>query len=323
MFVTDSANLLTILQRLFVYLTAITVWYLSMEIMHIRPYTDLDQFCAASGFLDQWAGVSVLIFTFTVSVFVLYKVCQEDIVRLCDCQISNMKKLLEASFVFFLIILPLPFIWIPFLHGNYARDGEPWCWIVTHNKDCSENVEGFWEQIGLWYAPLSILGLLIVLSVFTTAGIFCKRACTYRLTRRRHERKAAETIILLIFLLLFGTLAGIEATSNLYFSFTKKQQGYALSMAHALITPVGKLMIPVGYFFYLYSLKKFRLDSIKASASKWKQQFICHCRKSEQLTHPTVGETVTVRSSYAVIDLSDTSQSHIQVHLQMLAQQLF
>ena len=92
----------SVLQRLFVYLTAITVWYLSMEIMHIRPYTDLDQFCAASGFLDQWAGVSVLIFTFTVSVFVLYKVCQEDIVRLCDCQISNMKKkLLEASFVFF------------------------------------------------------------------------------------------------------------------------------------------------------------------------------------------------------------------------------
>ena len=30
------------------------------------------------------------------------------------------------------------------------------------------------------------------------------------------------------------------------------------------------------------------------------------CRKSEQLTHPTVGETVTVRSSYAVIGRSDT-----------------
>jgi len=166
------------------------------------------------------------LFTFTVSVFVLYKVCQEDVVKLCDCQISNMKKLLEAAFILFQIVLPLSFIWIPFLHGNYGGNGQPWCWIATLNKDCSQNVEGFWEQIGLWYAPVSILGFLIVLSVLTTAGIFCKRACTYRLTRRRHERKAAETIILLIFLLLFGTLAGIEATSNLYFSFTKKQQGY-------------------------------------------------------------------------------------------------
>jgi len=274
--------------------------------MHIRPYTDLDQFCAAIGFLNQWAGVSVLIFTFTVSVFVLYKVCQEDVVKLCDCQISNTKKLLEAAFILFLIILPLPFIWIPFLHGNYGGNGQPWCWIATLNKDCSQNVEGFWEQIGLWYAPVSVLGFLIVLSVLTTAGIFCKRACTYRLTRKRHERKAAETIVLLIFLLLFGTLAGIEATSNLYFSFNKKQRSYALSMTHAVVTPVSKLMIPVGYFFYLYSLKKFGLDSFKASASKWKQQFVCHCKKYEQQNHPAVGEIVTVRSSYAVIGRSDT-----------------
>ena len=45
------------LQRLFVYLTAFTVWYLAVQIMRIKPYTGLSQFCAAMGFLDQWATV--------------------------------------------------------------------------------------------------------------------------------------------------------------------------------------------------------------------------------------------------------------------------
>ena len=302
------------LQRLFVYLTTITVWYLSMEIMHIRPYTGLSQFCTVSGFLDQWAGVSVLVFTFVVTLVIVCKVCELDICS-CNSQTGRNKKLIEAGFVVVLIALPLPFIWIPFLNGNYAGDGEPWCWIVTHNKDCSEDVAGFWEQIGLWYTPLGILGLLIVFFfLLLTVCIFCKRACSYELTRRKHEKKAFETVFLLIFLLLFGTFAGIEATSNLYYGFTKKRQGYALSMVHAVITPVSKLMIPVGYFFYLYSLKKFQCAAIKVAVRKWKQLFICHCKKaksSEQQSgqNPRAGDTisqVTVRSSYAIIGRSDT-----------------
>ena len=303
----------SVLQRLFVCLTTITVWYLAMEIMHIRPYTGLSQFCAAIGFFDQWAGVSVLIFTFVVTVLISCKVCQVD-ASSCNCPTGRTKKLLEVAFVLFLIVLPLPFIWIPFLDENYAGDGEPWCWIVTHNKDCSEDVVGFWEQIGLWYAPLGVLGLLIVFFVLLTVGIFCKHACSYKLTRRRHEKKAFESVLLLVFLLLFGTFAGIEAASNLYYGFTKKRQGYTLSVVHAVITPVSKLMIPLGYFFYLYSLKKFQWGTVKVAVRKWKQLFICRCKKSissEQQTGPSprAGETisqVTVRSSHAIIGRSDT-----------------
>ena len=62
---------------------------------------------------------------------------------------------------------------IPFLDGNYSSDVEPWCWIKTHNMDCSENVAGFWEQIGLFYAPFGVLGLLIVLFALLTIGVLC------------------------------------------------------------------------------------------------------------------------------------------------------
>ena len=85
--------------------------------------------------------------------------------------------------------------------------------VGLHNKNCSEDIAGFWEQIGLWYIPLGILllGLFIVFFVLLMIGVFCKRACTYELTRRRHEKKAAETVLLLVFLLLFGTLTGIKS----------------------------------------------------------------------------------------------------------------
>ena len=73
-------------------------------------------------------------------------------------------------------------------------------------------------------------------------------------------------------------------------------------------------MVPVGYFFYLYSLKKFQCATIKVAVRKWKQLFICHCKKaksSEQQTghSPRARDTisqVTVRSSYAIIGRSDT-----------------
>ena len=308
----------SLLQRLFVYLTAITVCYMTVQIMQLKPvYTGLSsdqlQFCAAMGFLGQWATVCIHSFTLVVSLVILCKVCDWDICSF-NSQTGWTKKFIEGAFVLFLIILPLPFIWVPFLDGNYASIREPWCWIVSHNKDCSMNIAGFWEEIGLNYIPLGIVGLFTVLFVLLTVGVFCKRACTYELTRRSHEKKAVETVLLLVFLLLFVTFAGIEAASNLFYGFTKKRQSYALSVVHAVITPVSKFMIPVGYFFYLYSLKKFQWGTMKVATRKWKKLFICHRKKSkssEQQTGPGPGggETisqVTVRSSYAIVGRSDT-----------------
>ena len=114
------------LQRLFVCLTAITVWYLSVMVMHTMPYTS--QFCAALGFLNQWAGISVLIFTFVVALVIVCRVCELDICSCINSQTGRNKKLIEAAFILFLIVLPLLFIWIPFLNGTYGNAGgsEPW-----------------------------------------------------------------------------------------------------------------------------------------------------------------------------------------------------
>ena len=295
------------LERLLVYITAITVWALSMEIMHIRPYDGLSQFCAAMGFFDQWAAISVLIFTFAVTFVILCSVCS------CKCPptlTGRTKKLLEAGFVVILIVLPLPFIWIPFLDGNYSSDVEPWCWIKTHNMDCSENDAGFWEQISLFYAPFGVLGLLIVLFALLTIGVFCKRAFTYEQKRRQINLRAAETVILLVFLLLFGTFAGIEASSSLYFGFTKKPQGYTLLMIHAIITPVYKLLIPVGFVFQLHSLKKFKREEVKEAVRKWKR--LCSCCCKLQIgpgpgIEGTLSQQATIRSSFAIIQPSVTT----------------
>ena len=100
----------SLLQRLFVYLTAITVWYMTVQIMRLKPvYTgsNPDQFCAAMGFLDQWATVCILSFTPVVSLVILCKVCEWDICS-CNSQTGRTKKLIEGAFVLFLIVSPLP-----------------------------------------------------------------------------------------------------------------------------------------------------------------------------------------------------------------------
>lgn len=304
----------TLLQRLFVCLTAITIWYQAMLIACIRPYVSFTtEICAITGFLNQWSGVTVLLFTFAVSVVLLCRVCQEDFGRRCGWQMSSRcKKLMEVFLFLCLIFLPLLLAWIPFVHSNYDGGGEPWCWIVTVNKDCSRNDEGFWEVLGLWYTPLGILGPVIVLCVCVVIGVFCKRAYTYRLTRRSHGRKAWETVVLLAFLMLFALLVGIEAASNLYSSFTRKKQGFTLYVVHAAATPVSKLLIPIGFLVYLYSLKKFRREAIKTSLRKWRQNFsvCCSCSSSQRATAGAEridpSQRATVRSSYAIIRRSDT-----------------
>ena len=270
------------LERLFVYLTAITVWALAVGTMLVRPYTGLSQFCAVSGFLGQWSASCVPIFAFVVSLIILCRVC-----GMCNGKpTEGTKKLLrcgEAALLLFLIVLPLPFIWVPFRTGNYGADVEPWCWIQIHNKNCSENVAGFWEQIGLFYAPFGALGLLIVLFVLITFGVFCKGYCLAPTdlpsVQRRQGIKAAEAVILLVFLLLFGIFAGLEASSSLYFGFTKKQQDYSLLILHAIITPVYKLLLPVGFMVQLRSSKKFKRENVKMAIRKWKHLFAFCCKK--------------------------------------------
>ena len=301
----------TLLQRLFVCLTAITAWYEAVMIVCVRAYISTTaQICAITGFLNEWAGITFLNFTVTVSVVLLCKVFQEDLGKLCDCQVSKRcRKSLEILLVLGLLLLSLLFIWVPFLHANYGG-GNPGCWIVTVSKDCSSNTEGFWEAIGLWYAPVGVLGLVIVFFVFVVICVFIKRAYSYRLTRRSNGRKAWETTLLLAFLLLFGILAGIEATSNLYSSFAKKKEGHTLNVAHAAGTPISKLLIPVGFLLYLYSMKKFRWEAIKASLGEWRRSGTLCCNSSHESSTAAVqvdpSLPATARSSYAVIDRSDT-----------------
>ncbi len=301
----------TLLQRLFVCLTAITAWHQAMLIACIRPYVSTTAaMCTIFGFLNHWSGNLVVIFTFVVIVILLCKVCQEDVGRLSDCcQVSGRcKKILEFPLVLGLFGIPLLFVWIPFLHTNYGPvGGVPWCWIVTVKKDCSRNAEGFWEVMGLYYTPLGILVLLMILSTCVVICVFIKRAYSYRLTRRSHRRKAWETVLLLAILLLFCVLAGIEAASNLYTSFTKKKQSFTLYVVHAAITPVSKLLIPLGFLVYLYSLKKFKREAVVVAIGKWRQNLgiSCHCSRFSTV-HVDASQHATARSTYAIISRSDT-----------------
>ena len=64
------------------------------------------------------------------------------------------------------VIFALPFItsWLPFIKSSYGQAG-PWCWIRAINNDanCSTHVYGLVLQFAIWYIPLTLICIGVVI----------------------------------------------------------------------------------------------------------------------------------------------------------------
>lgn len=70
---------------------------------------------------------------------------------------------LEVIYLCLPYLLPLFWIWIPFLHSAYGN-GEAWCYIRTIKTDCSQFTFGAILHFLLWYIPLYAPCLVMVLT---------------------------------------------------------------------------------------------------------------------------------------------------------------
>jgi len=72
--------------------------------------------------------------------------------------------------------------------------------------------------------------------------------------------------------------------------------------------PISMLIYPTGFFFYLYSLKKLKWESIKRAADEWKTS--CGCKHKQRQVHfgqrPATQNLVTNPSSHPPVILSST-----------------
>ncbi len=267
----------TVLQRLFLYQSSTTFVYLitiALQIERVFTYQGQQNFCVILGFLVQCTGSTVVLFTFDITIFLFFKVLAQSKGDVSPVIRSRRGRVgVEVCVVAVAIFLPLSVDWVVFVRGNYGLAGG-WCWIKTINSDCS--VAGFLDQLMLFYFPLAVLIVLILVAMVAMVVMFCVSAYMYRETRHQHHRRVKETILLLVFLLAFAVLSGFEVTARLYTGFSHKHQHYVLWMVYAIGCPLGKLVLPVGFLVYLYSLKKFTWTAITAAVIVWREQCF-HC----------------------------------------------
>ena len=262
----------SVLQRLFLYLASSSLFYLSTVVLegeHIfyYPRHGQKQVCQTVGFLVEWSATVEVLFTFGITSFINAKVIQEQFRGETLPQLTvKWQRTLECCFILTCILLPFTVVWLPFVHHTYGLGGA-WCWIMSVSENCTDI--GTRDQL-LYFGPLIALTAFNVMLTLTVCVLLCIAARKYEATRHFHQMRAREVLLLLAFLIAYAVMSNTGIVPHFMAGLLKKRKLYSLWMADAVGTPLGKLVVPIAFLFYLYSFRKLSWSSIKAAAEEWK-----------------------------------------------------
>ena len=268
------------LQRLYLYLTVSTMLYMGVLTLHIehyfRRYANQDAFCVAIGVLDQYTGSVQLLFTLGIT-FVLF----HKLFSLCgpyeyvaskfkaDGHHKRVRRgyFLEGCLCVASTLLPLLVIWVPFqsAKGGYGSSG-PWCWIKSKDPTtCDEILRGVLEQVLLWYVPFGLIAIVSLICIVCILAFFCYLRFHRNLMVQRTQTVIKEMILLMAFLGIFCLVSIIESITRGILNIPKVDI-FALWMVYAIITPIGGMAVPIGFFVYFLCSK--HLASSTSSSSR-------------------------------------------------------
>ena len=302
------------LQRLFIHLTIVTCLHdvsFVIELEHQFEYHGQKQFCEFVGFLDMWTSTMVYNFIIGINVFLVYTVYRQfrgdPFARLSNSKYPRL--ILECSFTLLMVFLPLTYLWLPFTKGTYGTGAEglrAFCWIKDVEDDC-KTVQPYSQVI---YAEAFLIGIACILHLLFTVGIgvvFCRLAHTYQGTKRKHLKNVRDVLLLMCFLL---TSAVLDSPLVVFLTVGSRNvtESYAFWMFAVVGPPISMLIYPTGFLFYLYSLKKFKWESIKRAAEEWKAS--CGCKRKQKRVHfgrrPVTQNLISFPSSHPACDPSST-----------------
>ena len=304
------------LQRLFFHLTIVTCVHdvsFVLQLEHQFQYRSQKQFCEFVGFLDMWASTMVYNFIIGINVFLVYTVYRQlrgdPFSRLSNSK--YLRLILECFFTLLMIVLPLTYLWLPFTKGTYGTGsgGLTFCWIKDVEKDC-KTIQPYSQVI---YAETFLIGIACVLHFLFTVGlaiVFCSLAYTYRGMKDKHHKHVRDVFLLMCFLL---TSLAFDSPGVVFLLVTVGQdvnytESYSFWMYSEVGPPISMLIYPTGFFFYLYSLKKLKWESIKRAAAAWRTS--CGCRRKQRRVNigqqPATQTLITSPSSHPPVIPSST-----------------
>ena len=143
-------------------------------------------------------------------------------------------------------MLPLTYIWLPFLKGNYGL-AVAWCWIRAINENCE--VVGTTDQVVVGYIMYMIVGLVGIVTMIGITVTYCRLS-----TEFTHARKLLlQSLVLMSFVLLYVLFICAAVAVRIYTSITKQTQHYAIQGVNM---PLCFLISPFGSFYFSYFRNK-------------------------------------------------------------------
>ncbi len=250
--------------RLATYLTLAAIFYSITTALQMVPgdlfHVYNRAFCKAVGFLAEYGSWVLLLYIYWVIV---------QLLLLSVCHVSTKK--VEVILVFFPILLPLCFVWVPFVHDLYGPAGG-WCWIMTATAECQTIREGQIEQFVLWYGPMFVASLGSIVVTLTTIIMLCRGARAGEGDENpmqfQYQRALKEAIPLLIYSILFSLFDWVAISSRVYYAVTD-QTNYPLWLVHAIGDASRGLFVPFAFLFHPDLLKKLNYKKFKVTACRW------------------------------------------------------
>ena len=191
--------------------------------------------CLSIGFLFTYFLWINLLFTVIIMFhFISLTVC-----------LKNLKHL-EVYYVVFSLLIPLVFLWIPFVNNSYGLNTNGVCWIIDTNTDCTTNTVGIIEQYTLWIGPCCfILAINVLAAVIVVIVLLCRGYCNGKESDREpllahHTSQHKKAVMELIPLLMYPAIYLFYAIFNTALQVMKNEHlksRYYIEQIYSAVIP--------------------------------------------------------------------------------------
>ena len=232
----------------------VAVWY-------EREGTVVADLCKAVGLGLTYSNWTVLLFKFYILTELLYYALVRD-----KKKVLVRTKRMELLVVVSLFLLPAFFSWVPYINDTFGYSGA-WCWIRKKLDNCSDNPVGFKEEMGLWYGPLFLLMIALLVMISVTVGLlvynYCKtRHCPEHMPIIAGKRTNSHNLRMLPLLgyPAIYILTHLIALTDRVVRFAVGTSPYGLVMAHAVTNPAGGLFASIFFWIHLVLISVLRRE---------------------------------------------------------------
>ena len=256
--------------RLTIYLVSLALVLSLMYILQVLPITvknrstnalvndeKWNRACKGIAFLLQYV-LWVMLFVICWIVIFLVRLTRSSLRgRSQNTSLRNVRrynrKALEVTGITLALVLPLTFLWVPFVTDNYGLGGA-WCGIVITHKRCSN--ESTWPgigiELGIWYAPAVVTAFLCSVGMVVVLYHICRFYFRKKSNKRMIKQLinvVVDGIPLFLYLIIFNIINVVDATNLLYDALSNNGVAINLWIMHGFFGPSRALFIPFAFIF--------------------------------------------------------------------------